>query len=430
MWIKVKGLQYFHLQTPLIRVQQIFSRMSVASMHVLGRSLQTLAIAALILFLLSFNKHHSLEINERQISSGSLPKNSGCGHGLLNNSCYPIPAPAQNDGPWNEDSEYSRVLVVPCMKEDEVIWIKQELPEIAKAVYVVNDSTAFIHPPKNKGHEVMVYLTYIIDNYARLPNVSIFMHAHRWTHHNDGLLDNDAVQMISRLSDNHVIRRGYVNLRCEWDPGCPEWLHPVNFQASLGKQEEAVLSRCWRELFPSDPVPPFLSQPCCAQFAVSKERILSIPMSRYMFYRDWMLTTPLSDYISGRIWEYLWQYMFSGEYANCPLEHVCYCDGFGICFGGEIQYQDFIELKMEMEKMELKLDDLDTGANREKQLIRDWHGTRITSFSDLQPTYLSDQVQAMKKELKSRKIDALERGEYAQNRAEECGRPWKQGDGF
>lgn len=407
--------------------------MSVAAVHVLGRLLQTLAIAAFILFLLSFYERQSLDINERQLSSGggSLPKNSGCGHGLLNISCHSIPAPAQNGGPRNEGSVYSRVLVVPCMKEDEVVWIKQELPDIAKAVYVVNDSTAFMHPPKNKGHEVMVYLTYIIDNYASLPNVSIFMHAHRWTHHNDGLLGNDAVEMISRLSDNHVIRRGYVNLRCEWDPGCPEWLHPVHSQASLGKQEEEVLSRCWRELFPSDPIPPFLSQPCCAQFALSKERILSIPKSRYIFYRDWTLTTPLSDYISGRIWEYLWQYIFSGEYANCPLEHVCYCDGFGICFGGEIQYQAFVELKMEMEKLEMKLDDLNRGANREKQSIRHyWHGTRITSFSDIQPAYLSDQVQAMKKELQSRKMDALERGEHAQSRAEECGRPWKQGDGF
>lgn len=417
-------------QTPLIRVLQISPRMSVAAVHVLVRLLQTLAIAALILFLLSFYKRHSLEISERQISSASLPKISSCGHRLLNTSCHSIPAPAQKGGSRNEGSVYSRILVVSCMKEDEVVWIKEELPEIAKAVYVVNDSTAFMHPPKNKGHEVMVYLTYIIDNYASLPNVSIFMHAHRWTHHNDGLLDNDAVEMISRLSDKHVIRRGYVNLRCEWDPGCPEWLHPVYSQASLGKQEEAVLSRCWGELFPSDPVPPFLSQPCCAQFAVSKERILSIPMSRYMFYRDWVLTTPLSDYISGRIWEYLWQYMFSGEYANCPLEHACYCDGFGICFGGETQYQGFVELKMEMEKMEMKLDDLKTGANSEKQLIRHRYGTRITSFNDFQPAYLSDQVQAMKKELKSRKMDALERGEYARNRAEECGRPWKQGDGF
>lgn len=422
-------LSLIHL--PLILVLQIFSRMSVAAVHVLGRLLQTLAIAALILFLLSFYKRHSLEISERQIGSESLPKNGGCGPGLLNISCHSITAPAQNGGPRNKGSVYSRVLVVPCMKEDEVVWIKQELPEIAKAVYVVNDSTAFMRPPKNKGHEVMVYLTYIIDNYASLPDVSIFMHAHRWTHHNDGLLDNDAVEMISRLSDNHVIRRGYVNLRCEWDPGCPEWLHPVHSQASLGKQEEAVLSRCWRELFPSDPVPPFLSQPCCAQFALSKERILSIPLSRYIFYRDWVLTTPLSDYISGRIWEYLWQYMFSGEYANCPLEHVCYCDGFGICFGGETQYQGFVELKMEMEKMEMKLDDLNPKANREKQLIRDyWQGPRITPFSNLQPAYLSDQIQAMKKELKSRKMDALERGEFAQNRAEECGRPWKQGDGF
>lgn len=410
--------------------------MSVAAVHVLGRLLQTLAIAAFILFLflLSFYESQSLDIKKGQLSSGNLFKSSGgCGHGILNISCHSIPVPAQIGGrPRNEGSvQYSRVLVVPCMKEDEVVWIKQELPEIAEAVYVVNDSSAFMHPPKNKGHEVMVYLTYIIENYASLPNVSIFMHAHRWAHHNDGLLDNDAVEMISRLSDNHVIRRGYVNLRCEWDPGCPEWLHPTHSQASLEKQEEEVLSRCWRELFPSDPVPPFLSQPCCAQFALSKERILSIPMSRYIFYRDWILTTPLSDYISGRIWEYVWQYMFSGEYANCPLEHVCYCDGFGICFGGQIQYQAFVELKMEIEKLEMKLNDLNNrGANKEKKLISHWYGTRITSFSHLQPAYLSDQVQAMKRELQSRKMDAFERGEHPWNRAEECGRPWKQGDGF
>lgn len=405
--------------------------MYAAPVHVLRMLIQTLAIA---LVLLLFYKHHNREIGQQHISSERLPKNSECSH-ALNTSCHSIPAPVQNGSRRNEDSVHSRVVVVPCMREEEVVWIKQELPEIVKAVYVVNDSTAFMHPPKNKGHEVMVYLTYIIDNYASLPNVSIFMHAHRWTHHNGGLLDNDAVEMISRLSDSHVIRRGYVNLRCEWDPGCPEWLHPIHSQASLGKQEEAVLSRCWRELFPSDPAPPFLSQPCCAQFALSKERILSIPMSRYMFYRDWILTTPLSDYISGRIWEYLWQYMFGGEYVNCPLEHVCYCDGFGICFGGETQYQAFVEQRMEMEKMEMELDDLNRGANREiqlgpQQLIRHRHGTRIKSFSDLQPAYLSDQVQAMKKELQSRKMDALERGEYAKNRAEECGRPWKQGDGF
>lgn len=397
--------------------------MSIAAILALGRLIQTLAIAALILFPILLYKRHSLEIGQRHISLERLPRSSECGH-TVNASWHSILNPIKIGSRSNEDSVYSRVVVIPCMKEDEVVWIKQELPEIPKAVYVVNDSTAFMHPPKNKGHEVMVYLTYIIDNYASLPDVSVFMHAHRWAHHNGGLLGNDAVEMISRLSDSHVIRRGYVNLRCEWDPGCPDWLHPIHSQASLGKQEEAVLSRCWRELFPSDPAPPFLSQPCCAQFALSRERILSIPMSRYIFYRDWILTTPLSDYISGRIWEYLWQYMFRGEYVNCPQEHVCYCDGFGICFGGEAQYQHFIELRMEMEKMERELDDLNRQAKREKQLI---HGTRSTSFSKLQKAYLSDQVQAVKKELLSRKMDALERGEYAKNRAEECGRPWKQG---
>ena len=83
-------------------------------------------------------------------------------------------------------SNYTRTLVLASTKEEDTSWVSTELADLlaphgqlSTAIYVVNDKTAPLHPPKNKGHEVMVYLSYIIDFYDELPDVSIFMHAHR-----------------------------------------------------------------------------------------------------------------------------------------------------------------------------------------------------------------------------------------------------------
>lgn len=335
--------------------------------------------------------------------------------------------------PKSSGSNHTRVMVIPRMKEEDITWISDELPDIDLAVYVANDPTAPLHPPKNKGHEVIIYLTYIIDHYDDLPDVIVFMHAHRWTHHNNEFLGYDAVEMLHRLSSAHVVREGYVNMRCHWNPGCPEWLHPVSTQEFMGKQEETVLSRCWAELFPLDPLPQFLAQPCCAQFALSKERVRSIPISRFVFFRDWILRTPLSDYISGRIWEYSWQFVFTGQNVYCPAEHYCYCDGFGLCFGGEIQYKDFLQLRYIKQEFE---SELRSWLDKEKILQE---ATRYedtdTSASVKEPdperiSFLKDQIRALGKEIAARKEDALQRGANPRYRAEESGRQWAAGDGF
>lgn len=398
------------------------------------RMVQMLAITSLVIclaFLHSRENRIRIGRSILDVTANVSVGNSHNGQKIINSLAPSEPIVFQSGVPKPNGSAYSRVIVLPCMKEDEVAWIKEELSSVELAVYVVNDSNAPLHPPKNKGHEVMVYLTYIIDNYAHLPDITIFMHAHRWTHHNNDLLDNDALQMISNLSNSHVTREGYFNMRCHWDPGCPEWLNPTNLQESLGKQEEAVLSRCWRELFPLDPLPRFLAQACCSQFALSKERILSIPLSRFVFYRNWILMTPLSDYISGRIWEYSWQYIFTGRHANCPAEHKCYCDGFGICFGGEAQYKAFLQLRKRMEILEAELDILKAQEKSGKTAVQ--QGTMNISASlpfPVRYSHLAGQIQAMRKELGSRRMDALERGQDARQRAEECGRSWEQDDGF
>lgn len=279
---------------------------------------------------------------------GSLRKGSSSGQGLKDpgtRSSLSPPSGSQLGNSRPRESIYSRVLVIPCLDKMETDWVKAELPDAELVTYVANDTGAVLHPPMNKGHEVMVYLTYIIDNYADLPDIAVFMHAHRWAPHNTELLNHDAVEMIKRLNGQHVLRQGYVNMRCKWEPGCPEWLHPTNKQETLTRQEEMVISKCWAELFPLEALPPFLAQACCAQFALSKERILSISLSRFIYYRDWILTTPLSDYISGRVWEYLWHFLFTGSSSYCPTEHRCYCETYGICFAGEGPFEDFKKLR-------------------------------------------------------------------------------------
>ena len=73
-------------------------------------------------------------------------------------------------------SKYTKTLVVPRTSEEDTDWIADELPEWESAVYVVDDPSAPLHPPKNKGHEVMVYLSYIIEHYDNLTDVVAFMH--------------------------------------------------------------------------------------------------------------------------------------------------------------------------------------------------------------------------------------------------------------
>ena len=320
--------------------------------------------------------------------------------------------------PKPSGSNYTKTMVVSRLSNDNISWIGEELPGINATIYVANDPTATVHPPMNKGHEVMIYLTYIIDHYFDLPDTMIFMHAHRWTHHNIELLGYDSAQMVRRLSDEYVAREGYVNMRCKWHPGCPEWLHPADARETLERQEGVVLPGTWHELFPSKPVPQVLSQGCCAQFALSKNRVLSIPLSRYVFCRDWVLKTPLSDYISGRIWEYLWQLLFTGESTYCPAEDTCHCQGFGVCFGGNAEYRQFEELRLTKEAHEMEL----KGIQERQRTIKDEKGgqrnlSSITQWEQVRLFDLTDLVKSLEKEINVKRQRALDRGEIFRNQA-------------
>jgi hypothetical protein len=330
-------------------------------------------------------------------------------------------------------SSYTKTLVVPRTKKEDTSWIAKELPDWGTAIYVADDPKAPLHPPKNKGHEVMIYLSFIIDFYDALPDVAVFMHWHQNAWHNEELFGGDAVEILRRLSMERVIREGYMNTRCGFGPGCPAWMHPGEMEEDESKQEEVMLARAWGELFPDQPVPSVLSQPCCAQFALSRDRIRTIPHARFIFYRDWLLQTDLSDYIAGRIWEYLWQYVFTGQPVLCVEETVCLCDGYGFCFGGPEDYQKWQDLDAERKDLQQQLDDW-VWMVQEMTLAEAEGELDETMFSNIPPlgqqSDIEKEVIAKETQVADILQAAIERGKNPKYRALEAGRPWKEGDGF
>ncbi|OQE23150.1 hypothetical protein PENSTE_c009G03697 [Penicillium steckii] len=331
-------------------------------------------------------------------------------------------------------AQYTKRLVVPRTTEEDVSWIERELPDWQTAIYVANDPSAPLHPPKNKGHEVMIYLSYVIDFYDELTDISVFIHAHQNAWHNDFLFAGDTAETVRRLNLNRVIREGYMNLRCGLGPGCPDWMHPGAIEPDESKQEEVMLARAWSEIFPDEPVPSVLAQPCCAQFALSKERIRTIPRSRYIFYRDWLLQTTLSDYIAGRIWEYLWQYVFAGEPVLCPDESVCLCDGYGFCFGGLAGFEAFKAAQAERDELAQEVDNW-VWMSEDLEETKDLDG-KLDETMDLNipppggKSENEDSYAAKTREVEAMLENAIARGDNPRLRAEEVGRPWKEGDGY
>jgi len=124
--------------------------------------------------------------------------------------------------------------------------------------------------------------------------------------------------MLSRLQLPFVKSQGYVNLRCVWTLGCSAEIRPLKEFTSPSENEGEVSEKAragafyklaFEGIFPGVPVPEVIGASCCAQFAVTKDKIRERPKSDYENYRRWLLETTLPDDISGRILEYSWHSM-------------------------------------------------------------------------------------------------------------------------
>ncbi|KAL5337133.1 hypothetical protein BJX70DRAFT_409416 [Aspergillus crustosus] len=273
--------------------------------------------------------------------------------------------PQQNKWPVYKDNTNDKVIVMARLEEEPVNWVREELPDWQTAMYTVNPSSSTLannhrlKTPLNKGHESMAYLTYLIDHYDRLPSTIAFIHAHRtgflmaW--HVDAPMHDNAAALRA-LQLDFVQREGYVNLRCNRNPGCMETgkpnqhvteeifteifggtsTPPLNAttspaQSQSDSNEDPLQPNNTKQKLTPIPFPTQISTACCAQFAVSRAQVHQRPREDYIQIRQWVIDTELSDAASGRVMEYLWHVVFGRDGVFCPDEELCYCQVYGQC---------------------------------------------------------------------------------------------------
>ncbi|KAL9114245.1 MAG: hypothetical protein Q9227_001667 [Pyrenula ochraceoflavens] len=237
-------------------------------------------------------------------------------------------------------------VAVASTTQENTTWLSHSLPPTFQtAIYVADDPNGPLHPPLNKGHEPMSYLSYIIDHYESLPDISIFIHAHRRSWHTPSAFSNDMSLTLHSLNLSYVQQTGYFNLKCEELPGCVTHINLTSDDYDPFIRELGTLRDTWPELHPDVPMPETLGAPCCSQFAVTRELLQRISRERWERYREWVVKTWLSDDLVGRVWEYTWHFILTGEAGRCPVQRECFCRAYGVCFGKEGELEKWLERK-------------------------------------------------------------------------------------
>ncbi|MCJ1372349.1 hypothetical protein MMC20_003573 [Loxospora ochrophaea] len=283
-------------------------------------------------------------------------------------SLIPIHLTSNNNGP-------SKVIVMGKLASQDTSWVSSDLPEYFllaspqssspanhshswdSAIYTVDkahpnpSTTSTLHTPLNKAREATPYLTYLLTHYDSLPDIILFLHAHRdgptsWhVDFNDTTHSN--VDAVRALRLPYVQEQGYVNLRCGPIPGCTGGIHPATTTADLNDNNSSNMTTpdpfppqttislairdAWQYIFPSTPLPDDLAVACCAQFAVTREQVHARGRDVYERFFEWVRETELDDSVSGRAAEYLWHVLFGKENVHCPAQEICYCEVYGRC---------------------------------------------------------------------------------------------------
>jgi hypothetical protein len=175
----------------------------------------------------------------------------------------------------------------------------------------------FLVPRTTRGREVAAYLTYLVDFYDRLPAYTVFIHSGEEQWHND-LLGTKTSGLLESLRFAAVDSLGYVNLRCTEYPGCPTSVHPLDpTDIDIKNNDVRVyFAELYMDLFQverKENIPRHIGGTCCAQFAVTRERIRQRPKDDYERMLRWTAESKElvpDSAVVGWVFEELWHLVF------------------------------------------------------------------------------------------------------------------------
>lgn len=235
-----------------------------------------------------------------------------------------------------------KTIVMGRLSSEDTDWVQAIMLDWNHAVYFVDlapnqHSPTGLKTKMNKAKEATPYLTYIVEHYDSLPDIAVFLHAHRqsWPEawHNDAK-GYDAVNMLHELKLDVVLERGYVNLRCIATPGCPDEVQVNRDPSEEERRAELAYPYVYGKFFnlTVDEVEqqnPVVATPCCAQFAVSKAQVLSKPKAEYVRYLALIEESDYDDDTLGTVMEYMWHILFGRDAVHCEPTAQCWANIYG-----------------------------------------------------------------------------------------------------
>jgi hypothetical protein len=213
---------------------------------------------------------------------------------------------------WNS----ADLVVVSSHYNEDLRWLETVTEKIVLCSKVLPSPLCKIDV--NRGREASSYLKFIIDNYNHLPKYIAFIHGHESSWHQK----HNVIKALkcARYTDPN---NGFISLNNH-----KYEKRFVNGKDNIGWGK--VMLKEWNTLFRPflnrDP-PVMIHHDCCAQFVVSRNRILARPLEAYKTWFNALISTKNKeeDYILGVVFEYLWPLIF-GE--NDALPYWIYTQKF------------------------------------------------------------------------------------------------------
>jgi hypothetical protein len=217
-------------------------------------------------------------------------------------------------------------------------------PPASPVVTVPAVSRRPLHIVPNRGAEAMAYISYIIEAYDALPDVVLFMHAHRRSWHM-ALPQDWALRRLAAAPPRGLAAAGgFMPLGCQeradseranlW----PRAIDANHASANAPHWHEALAARyaqAWREhlgaALGGRALPQHVRVPPGASFAATRAAIRRRPKAFYEGLRAWMLETTVESKWLGITLEFMAPLIFADAEVFNPSQEACLCALYSVC---------------------------------------------------------------------------------------------------
>jgi len=190
------------------------------------------------------------------------------------------------------------LIIVTSHFQEDLKWLENSKNSVVLCSKTKN--SPLCHQDKNLGREAASYIKFILDNYNYLPEHIAFIHGHEHAWHQDY---HDILKIINECAKYKTY--GFISINN----------HFINDRNIVYNDAMKYMHSIWDEVFRPHlkrDAPNYIFQDCCAQFIVSKERILRHSKETYQYWYEYMMNDPLGDggFTIGMVFEFLWPIIF------------------------------------------------------------------------------------------------------------------------